>query len=285
MDDNNITKNNDLIGRKKSLFPELSTHTVYIPPPKSEPEVEPAPKPLAQIFDPRTQLSSQFDQPVPDVPQKTTEPVLGHEPTLDVPLVHDPLQSPIQTDDVHNTRAEASKTLDKESTADDQPAPHRSHKVTYMSAALVVAISALGVGGYLLLRPKDTPVVPAQKQVAVSSKIAVYRPTGLPTGYTYNNDLKETQANVFTYTVSGPNKQMFYVTQQAAPSSSDFVNFNKRISNPVTLDTEAGTTIAGKAGVTFISSTTTPKNTWIIINAPASTTVDSVQAVVRSLAL
>jgi hypothetical protein len=155
-----------------------------------------------------------------------------------------------------------------------------------------VAILGISLGGFFVLKPQKKqaltlPTVSQSKAPTVpqSSSIAVYVPRNLPSGYTYNNDQKMIKTNVYYSSINGPKGEIFYITQQPIPTDFDFTAFNKKFLNPDTFNSNAGTATVGLAGTSFIASVRTNKNSWIIINSPASKSAGSLEAVVRSLTI
>jgi hypothetical protein len=268
--DGNVPKNNDLVTKRRSLFPDLTpaipqtsiTDPVEVTEPTPAPHIDPE-----AVLPSQLQLSSRYDDT-----GSTEEPVQA----LPVAQYAKEVEVPLET--TTETTIKPQITLKKQSI-----------KNFVLVGVGLTALAVLGGGGYFLFhKPTPAPVIAPQVTAItpfITSTIAVYFPKNLPAGFSYNNDGKALKADIYYYTIKGPNKELFYVTQQRAASSSDFVAFNKRISSPVNLELTNGTTVAGKGGGSFISSTTTPKNTWVIINAANTTSVNDIETVVRSLSL
>ncbi|GEM_PF-3312690 len=150
--------------------------------------------------------------------------------------------------------------------------------------AIIIAIAAIA-GGYSVLKPKHTKsgatptfTLPAGQQVS----IPLYYPQNLPSGYTYNNDAKVIRPNVLYISVTGPGNQVFYVTQQTIPANFDFVGFGKKFTSPDNFTSDAGSAMAGQVGANLIGSIQTNKNTWIIINSPATNSLTELEIIARS---
>jgi hypothetical protein len=154
-----------------------------------------------------------------------------------------------------------------------------------LPALIIIGVLGLAAGSYAYFKPKHAQ--PGKPGVLAASNgrqvsIPVYYPRNLPGGYTYNNDPKVLKANVLYFSVSGPGKQMFYVTQQPIPATFDFTAFNKKFLNPDNFSTGSGTVTAGQVGANMLASIRTDKNTWIIVNSSGTTPLTELEAVARS---
>lgn len=160
-------------------------------------------------------------------------------------------------------------------------------------AALLTLLSAvtvgLGVSGYVNFKTNSTKLDIARNTIVQPTdqriSIPVYYPQNLPNGYSYNSDAKVLETNVFYFSVTGPHKQLFYITQQSIPVSFDFVNFNKKFLTPVSFNADAGAVTAGQVGMNTIGSIKTNKNTWILINSATADSLTQLETIARSLKL
>jgi len=160
-------------------------------------------------------------------------------------------------------------------------------KKTLPALVILVALVLAG-GGYAYFKPshpKQGKPGAYGQQISQQVSIPLYYPQNLPGGYSYNNDAKVIKANVLYISVTGPGQQSFYITQQAVPASFDFVAFNKKFLNPDSFSADSGTVTAGQVGANLIGSVRTDKNTWIIINAPSTSSLTEMETVIRSFEL
>ena len=162
------------------------------------------------------------------------------------------------------------------------------NKKPFIIAALALVILGLGVSTYLYLHSKKPKPTESNDSLKVDGKpvsISIYKPKNLPTGYVFNNDLKEIKTNVIYFSIEGPKKELFYVTQQSIPANFDFALFNKKFATPDTFNASSGTATAGTVGPNLIGSIRTSKNTWIIINSSPTATLAQLETVIRSFEL
>lgn len=168
------------------------------------------------------------------------------------------------------------------------PQTHRNLKKPVLTALIIVGVIGLAGAAYAYFRPSHPKPSQAAASIQLNGQqisIPVYYPHNLPSGYTYNNDPKLLKTNVLYFSVTGPGKQTYYVTQQAIPASFDFTAFNKKFLNPDNFSSDAGTVTAGGVGANMIASIRTNKNTWIIINASATSPLTELETVIRSFEL
>lgn len=160
-----------------------------------------------------------------------------------------------------------------------------------LAAGAAVVILGIAFGGLTFFKHRQAKqqaaaaAASAQKQATPVVNIPVYVAKNLPTGYVFNHDAKALKANVYYYSIAGPSKKVFYVTQQQIPASFDFTTFNKKFLNPDTFSTGSGTATVGPVGSNMLGSIRTNKNTWIIINSSPGTTLAELESVVRSFDL
>jgi len=248
-----VPRGSEFVGKKRSLFPELTKVPVAKPPEKPEAET-PEPKAEDSTYTEHFNLSSRFDAPktiqVPEPAQETPE----LEPVTPV-----------------ETKAKTSKS---------------GKKITLIIAAILLLLAAVGSYYIFHSKAKKTNSDTATKSAAKAPvTIPVYTPQKLPAGYTYNNDQKTVGTNVFSMSVTGPKKELFYITQQAPPVNNDFTPFNLQLTDPKTFTAPIGSITTGSKKSSFIVSIATVKNTWIIINSPNTGAQSVIQPVIDSLSL
>lgn len=237
-------------------------------------------------------------QPTLDVPDSQAK---SAEPEFEAPLPH-PLAAEAATQ-TEIIAAEAEESVINEPpitpTLETDHAKNSSQKLYIaipkpskkLIRLTVIAISVilLGLGGYYLW--SSTQKEPAKKTsslVPADGKpvsITLYQPKNLPSGYIFNADAKTIKENVLYFSVTGPKKEMYYITQQPIPANFDFTTFNKKFLNPDTFTTPSGTATVGPVGAINLGSIRTSKNTWIIINASETATTAGVETVARSFEL
>jgi hypothetical protein len=142
---------------------------------------------------------------------------------------------------------------------------------------------AVGLAGGAGNRAVADNSVSATANASKLVPIPTFFPKNLPAGYSYGNDAKALKPNILYYSVRGPKKQAFYITQQPLPANFDFAGFKKKFLNPDNFSTGIGDAMAGPAGSNLLGSIRTNKNTWIIINSSDITAQDPLEAVMRSL--
>jgi len=154
-----------------------------------------------------------------------------------------------------------------------------------LAILVLVAVGVLQVWHKLQDRRSASKVAGAS--TAAETTIPLYAPKNLPTGYTFNNDEKWLKSNVDYFSITGPDKQMYFVTQQPVPENFDFVAFGKKFTEPDRMNVGAGDLTAGQVGANTIGSLLTDKATWIIINAQSTgdKITNGVEAVARSMTL
>lgn len=162
-------------------------------------------------------------------------------------------------------------------------------KFIILGAALLAVVLIV-----LVLLTKRSESKKTDNQVAGSSTssasaptttIAVYYPKNLPKGFSYDNNLQTLKTDVYYFSVTGPKKEVYYITQQPLAPSFDFASFNKKMSSPDTFTTDAGTATAGSIGTNMLASLRTNKNTWVIINTAPTVKLTELESVARSLSL
>lgn len=154
-----------------------------------------------------------------------------------------------------------------------------------LTVLVIIVVLGIGGAGYAYFKPNHAK--PAKtglfgQSIRQQVSIPLYYPQNLPGGYSYNNDARTIKANVLYLSVTGPGKQVFYITQQAVPASFDFVGFDKKFLNPDNFSTDAGSAIAGQVGANLIGSIQTNKNTWIIINSAGTNSLTELETAARS---
>jgi hypothetical protein len=157
----------------------------------------------------------------------------------------------------------------------------------WLAALLAVVVVGLAGGAVYLRFWQSASAQPnAVRQLHEQGvSIAIYYPQQLPAGYTYNNDAKMVKSTIFYFSVTGPNRQLFYVSQQPVPSNFDFDGFSKKFLNPDSFSTDAGSAVVGQAGASLVGSIRTNKNTWILINTAAVNSLSQLEVIARSLEL
>jgi hypothetical protein len=188
----------------------------------------------------------------------------------------------------YSLQAPSSEAISKSHSKDfPETAAGKQPRGKVLLVVIVVVVLGLTSGAYILLKP--TP--PSNKSSLLGQSISrlvsipVYYPQDLPSGYIYNNDAKPIKANILYFSVTSPNNQTFYVSQQPIPASFDFVGFNKKFLNPDNFSSDAGSAVAGPVGANLICSILTNKNTWIIINSPSTDSLTEIETIARSLEL
>lgn len=175
---------------------------------------------------------------------------------------------------------------DPEITGRPEPSPPSPGKPSRQKPLLILVAAVIVFAAVVYLRPGHKPL-PAAGAAALAAgrlvSIPVYYPQNLPAGYSYNNDAKTIKTNILYFSVSGPGKQTFYITQQPIPSNFDFSAFNKKFLSPDSFSTDAGSAIAGPIGASLVGSVQTDKNTWIIINSAGTNSQTELETVIRSL--
>lgn len=148
-----------------------------------------------------------------------------------------------------------------------------------------VALVVVAAAAETVFKPKHAQSAnnPRAQSVASLVSIPVYYPQDLPKGYSYNNDAKVLKTNVLYFSVTGPGKQKFFITQEPIPSNFDFTAFNKKFLNPDTFSCDAGSALVGQAGANMIGSVQTNKNTWVIVNSGSTTPQTELETVIRAL--
>lgn len=165
----------------------------------------------------------------------------------------------------------------------------KSRKKLYMIIAATLMTLVLGYIIVILLnkKPAAGPASISTTNLAVSTniKIPFYYPKSLPVGYKYNNDKKTISPNVYSISVTGPNKEYFYITEQAPPINKDYTPFNIQLADPRSFDSPLGKVTTGSKKNSFIVSIDTIHNSWIIINSPNTGNQSIIQPVIDSLSL
>jgi hypothetical protein len=243
-------------------------------------------EPKAQNLDLATAKHSLFPElnPMPAQPKKKTL-VEDDEPFIDprAKAPQQPVQEEIATPIEEVTASKTSLAIPK----------IRSNVGKYKIPIIVCVILLLctATASILFSRSKDKPKTTTGSKDTSTAKpvsdntIALYSAKNLPTGYKDNNDGKYLKTDVYYISITGPKEQIYYITQQLIPANFDFTAFNKKFLNPDTFTTGIGTAIAGPVGSIMLGSIRSNKNTWIIINAPANSTLANLESVMRSLSL
>jgi len=172
----------------------------------------------------------------------------------------------------------------------DSASSKSSWKMVIIGVSLLVLASLAG-GGVFWWRSQHkghtlaATTNPLAQQLSSLVSIPVYAPLNLPAGYTYNDDAKAVKSTIMYFSVTGPGNQKFYISEQPIPPNFNFEGFAKKYLNPSNFSSDAGNGAAGTLANQLVGSIQTNKNTWIIINSPASNSLTELETVARSLEL
>lgn len=240
------------------------------------------------------QSASSEPRPKPKQYVPNIAPKLPREEiALEHPLAHttQPEQFEVQNIPAQDQTTPPPPATEQEPQVETQPVLSKkelSFKKPILIASATFVFAALSFGAVLLVRSKHTVETPKLVSGTTAAEvkpvtIALYYPKNLPSGFTYNNDGKVLNPDVYYYSVTGPNNKKFYVTQQPIPANFDFKAFNKKFLNPDTFTANVGSVTAGAVGANMIGSVQTNKNTWIIVNTDATLPLVQLESVIRSL--
>ncbi len=155
-------------------------------------------------------------------------------------------------------------------------------KIVVISAIGILNLALISVVVYLLLfRPQR---IELPTDMATQATYQLYVPSNLPKGYAYDNDSPYFSEGVFGYTVTGPNSEKIFITQQARPKDFDFEQFYlshffKRYEQL----TEAGKTTFGEINFRSKVFSIEAGDTWIFANGDLSLSNQAMEDVARSL--
>ena len=141
----------------------------------------------------------------------------------------------------------------------------------FVVTALFVSVQYMGHPSYYF--PAD---------IRKSARFQLYYPTKLPTGmYVVPNSIHG-DGQAVLYTVADGQNHKFFVSIQPLPQSFDYEQFKKKFTDTDETLVNTGSALTGDAGYALIGSIRTADNTWILINAPDTSTGSAVQALTRS---
>ncbi len=169
-----------------------------------------------------------------------------------------------------------------------------STKPSYPAKQYLVRSAAVGLAGllvlagFLLASHFKHPGVASPRQhyfpaaIRSSTKFQLYYPAQLPSGLSVVVDsIKASKQTVF-YNVQDTAGHKFYVSLQAYPANFDYEAFKQKFSNTDEFNTTVGNVLYGDAGYALVASIRTNDNSWILINAPDTSTGSELQAITRS---
>ena len=259
-------KNTKDVVPKGSLFPDLAPYGIIRPPTPVIIEGEPAPsKPL-----PPRQLS------ISERPLKVRSEMPQRDAMMRAHVESVP-------SDVQDVAPEARAPMVK-----------KTNLMIPLIIGSLVILCGLLVGIFLIVRAKNQSIKSSETLTSTTAKqnsaqtlviIPIYIPSNLPKGYTFNNDKKTVSQNVFSMSVTGPNKEYFYITQQTPPVNNDYTPFNKQLTDPRSYEAPIGKVTTGATKNSFIVSISTVKNTWVIINSPNTGAESIIKPLIDSLSL